>query len=309
MKAIKLLLVSLIIATTITSCSIQNDEVYYPPSLEDIVTGYDLWYIDYNRTSGPGDVYFLSNAFTLSFINGRLYANNNIVGIGSTGDGYGIQIGTYDTYNGFLEVNHSIDGYYDFDVVELSSTTIKLVDNYNNVTYYLEGYQKRNFDFDQVFYDNIEYFLQEYVGWEKTYVSVEGELNDFDDENYLKFLQENITTFSSSIDEVGTDIDYVSWDDYTGNYEVFNVKGFDDVKILELDYDSFGVEEFELTVINDEVISLYHYDSGTTYEFTGRGFIQYLKPSGKTNKTEAEKIDGRERTKVERKTKVRKNRK
>jgi len=48
---------------------------------------YDLWYVDINETRGNGEVPFLQRAFTLSFINGALYANNNIVGIGKTGDG------------------------------------------------------------------------------------------------------------------------------------------------------------------------------------------------------------------------------
>ncbi len=306
MKTIKLLFVTLITALTTASCSISNEPIYYPPTLEEIVTGYDLWYVDYNRTTGSGNVPFLSMAFTISFRNGYLYANNNIVDIGYTGNGYGIEIGRYDTYNGFLEVDHIIDGYYDFDVVELSSTSIKLVDNRNRVTYYLEGYQKRDFDYDKIFYDNIEYFLQEYEGWEKTDV-IGGEPNDFDYENFLYFSQDDITIFGSSIDEIGTDIGNVLWD-YEGIYEVFDVTGYDNLKILTLDYDFNVTEEFELSVINDEVISLYHNASGTTYEFTGRGFIQYLKPDGKA-KTDAVSITGRERTKVERKTKVRKNRK
>lgn len=308
MKAIKLFLLAFITAATITSCSITTEEIYNPPLLEDVVTAYDIWYIDYNRTSGTGNVPFLSNAFTISFINGRLFANNNIVGIGYTGSGYGIQVGTYDTYNGFLEITHVIDGYFDFDVVETSSTSIKLIDNYNNVTYYLEGYQQQYFDYDKIFYENIEYFLQEYEAWEKTYVSADGELNEFDNENFLNFVQENTTTFRSSQDNIGTDVGNIFWD-YIGDYEVYDVTGYNDLKILTLDYDLYGTEEFELSVINDEVISLYHNVSGTTYEFTGRGFIQYLKPSGKINKTDAVEIDGRERTKVERKTKVRKNRK
>jgi hypothetical protein len=309
MKTIKLLFLTLITALTITSCSNSNEPIYYPPTLEEILTGYDLWYVDYDRTTGPGNIPFLSMAFTISFRNGRLYANNNIVGIGFTGNGYGIEIGSYDTYNGFLEVDHIIDGYYDFDVVELSSTSIKLVNNRERVTYYLEGYQKRDFDFDKIFYDNIEYFLQEYDGWEKTYVSPEGEPNEFDYENFLYFSQENvIQIFGSSIDDPGTEIGNVFWD-YEGVYEVFNVTGYDDLKILTLDYDINLTEEFELSVVNDEVISLYHYASGTTYEFTGRGFIQYLKPNDKLNKTDDVRIIGRERTKVERKTKVRKNKK
>ena len=306
MKTIKLILAILFISSVTISCS-NNNDLYYPPTVEEIITNYDVWYIDYNRTEGRGDVPFLSNAFTISFLNGKLYANNNIVGIGFTGDGYGIQIGRYDTYNGYLEVNHKIDGYYDFDVVETSSNTIKLIDTYNNVVYYLEGYKKSTFDFDKVFYDNIEYFLQEYEGWEKTAV-IGGEANAFDYENFLAFTPENTTTFYSSIDEIGTDIESVVYD-FEGIYEVFNVAGYDNLKILTLDYDFNGTEEFELSVIDDELISLYHNASGTTYEFTGRGFLQYLKPSGKIDENEVVRNDGRKRTKVERKTKVRKNRK
>lgn len=307
MKTLKLLFATLILGITFSACSVRiNDDDYFYTSLEEVITDYDLWYIDYNRTTGTGDVPFLSKAFTISFINGKLYANNNLVGIGSTGNGYGIQIGYYDTYKGFLEVDHNLDGYYDFDVVQITRDRLKLIDNYNNVTYYLEGYQKYNFDYDQIFYDNIEYFLQEYVAWEKTYVSDVGQLNEFDNENFLAFTPENLTTFYSSQDEVGTDIANLYWD-YVGSYSVANVQGYDNLKILTLDYDSYGNEEFELSVINDGKISLYHIDSGTTYEFAGRGYIQFLKNSSSKNAKESVSNDGRKRTKVNRETKVRRN--
>ena len=304
MKTLKLLFATLVLGITFTSCSIRiNDDDDYYVSLEEVVTDFDLWYIDYNKTTGTGDVPFLSKAFTISFINGKLYANNNLVGIGSTGNGYGIQIGYYDTYNGYLEVDHNLNGYYDFDVVQITRDRIKLVDNYNNVTYYLEGYQKNSFDYDQIFYDNIEYFLQEYDAWEKTFVSDTGELNEFDNENFLSFTPENVTTFYSSQDEVGTDVANIYWD-YVGSYTVANVQGYDNLKILTLDYDSYGNEEFELSVINDGKLSLYHIDSGTTYEFTGRGYIQYLKNSSSKSSV---RNAGRKRTKVYRETKIRRN--
>ena len=305
MRTIKLLFTTMLIAISVTSCSVvidDYDDPYYA-NLEDVVAAYDLWYIDYNKTSGSGDVPFLSKAFTITFTNGKLYANNNLVGIGSTGNGYGIQIGFYDTYSGVLEIDHNLDGYYDFEVVQLSGDRLKLIDNYNNVSYYLEGYQKYNFDYDQIFYDNIEYFLQEYNVWQKSYTSTAGELNEFDNENFLSFTPENITTFYSSQDEVGTDIDNIYWD-YVGGYSVANVQGYDNLKILTLDYDSAGNEKFELTVINDEEISLYHINSGTTYEFTGRDYIQYLKSS---SSKESVRNEGRKRTKVQRETKVRRN--
>ena len=49
------------------------------------------------------------------------------------------------------------------------------------------------------------------------------------------------------------------------------------LKTLTLDYDFFDKEYFELSVINDGKIKLYHPTSETVYEFTGRGYIQFLK--------------------------------
>ncbi len=287
------------------SCIVEDDFIDNSLTLEEIVQANELWYVDYNRTTGSGNIPFLSKAFTLSFRNGVLYANNNLVGIGSTGNGFGIPIGNYDTYNGFLEIYHDIDGYYDLDVYYDDVYNIRINDPYTNTTYYLEGYSRNSFDYDQVFYDNIEYFLQEYVGWEKTFVSDTGSLNEFDNENYLAFTPENITTFYSSQDPGGVPIDNVLWD-FTGSYEVFDAQGYSDLKILTLDYDDYGTEEFELSVINDGIVSLYHINSGTTYEFSGREFIQYLR-TGSSDDKDAKTINrkDRERTKVKRKVKER----
>ena len=305
MKAIKLLFGLLITGTLFTSCVIDNGYIVdgpQPISLETLITDYDLWYVDYNRTTGTGDVPFISKAFTISFINGRVYANNNLVNIGIAGNGYGIQIGNYNTYNGILEIDHVLDGIYDFDVIQINDGEIKLKDNYSNVTYYLEGYYKSSFNYDQIFYDNIEYFLQEYTGWEKTFASATGTINQFDNENYLAFTPENITTFYSSTDDFGINIDLVNWD-YVGGYEIFDVTGYDNLKILTLSYDFGGTEDFELSVIDDGTIELYHVNSDTTYEFTGRTFIQYLRPGTAGKGTVSN--EGRKRTKVQRRTKNR----
>ena len=305
MKTLKLFFVALIAGVSFASCSIIIDDINDPyyVNLDEVITEYDLWYVDYNKTTGTGDVPFLSKAFTLSFINGKLFVNNNLVGIGITGNGYGIKIGYYEASSGILEIDHDLDGYYDFEVVQIASDRLKLIDNYNHVSYYLEGYQEYNFDYDKIFYDNIEYFLQEYNVWEKTFTSQTGDLNEFDNENFLSFTPENITTFYSSQDEVGTNIDNIYWD-YVGNYSVANVQGFDNLKILTLDYDSWGNEEFELTVLNDGAISLYHINSGTMYEFNGREYIQFLKSS---SLKETVRNEGRKRTKVIRETKIRRN--
>tara|TARA_R110001592_G_scaffold9619_1_gene50962 strand:- start:992 stop:1924 length:933 start_codon:yes stop_codon:yes gene_type:complete len=308
MKTLKLLFTIIIAGTLLNSCTtVYQDSFYeYQPTLEEVVSEYDLWYIDYHRTSGDGDIPYVSRAFTLSFINGVLYANNNIVDIGRTGNGLGIDVGTYTTFNGLLETNHDIDGANDFEVTILSNNEIRLYNRRQNVHYYLIGYSTNNFDYDKLFYENIEYFLQEFIAWEKSTTSG-GTPNAFDDENYLAFTPENLTTFYSSKDSFGTQIDYIYWS-YVGGYEVFDVTGYEDLKVLTLNYDGGDIEEFELSVINDSNIRLYHIKSDTTYDFSGKGFVQYLKSeSNVKTATSTVRNNNRKRTKVVRKTKNRRN--
>ena len=308
MKSLKLLFAIIITGSLFSACSnVYQDSFeddYIEASLEEIVSEYDLWYIDYHRTSGSGDIPYVSRAFTLSFINGTLYANNNIVDIGRTGNGLGIDVGTYNTYNGLLETDHDLDGANDFEVTVISNNEIRLYNRRQNVNYYLIGYQRNNFDYDKLFYDNIEYFLQEYVAWEKT-DATGGTTNAFDDENYLQYTPENNTTFYSSHDALGTNVDDIQWD-FAGGYIIDNVQGVDDLKYLTLNYDNGDTEEFDLTVVNDEKISLYHVGSQTTYEYSGRGFIQYLRGGTKSTKP-AVRNSGRKRTKITRATKAPRN--
>ena len=301
MKSVKLLLILIVTGSFFNSCTLED--IIYDVPLEEVVTEYDLWYVDYHRTTGSGDIPFLAKAFTVSFFNGQMYANNNIADIGFTGNGLGIKVGNYDTYNGYLEAFHNQDGRFDFDVIQISGNEIRIDDNYNDVSYYLIGYNRNNFDYDKLFYENIEYFLQEYVAWEKTNTSVTGLNNPFDQENFLQFTPENNTTFYSSKDSFGTDIDVIDWS-FIGNYQVFDVQDYEDLKILTLNYDNGDNEEFELSVDNDSKISLYHISSETTYKFVGRGFIQYLK-GGKSKPSV--RNSGRKRTKIIRETKVRRN--
>jgi hypothetical protein len=304
MKSLKLLFTILITGSLLSSCSVVfEDAIEQQISLEEVVSGYDLWYIDYHRTTGTGEIPFLSKAFTVSFLNGNMYANNNIADIGRTGNGLGILVGGYNTFNGYLDTNHNLDGRNSFDVYEISGNEIEIYDNYNNVTYYLVGYQRNNFDYDKLFYENIEYFLQEYVAWEKT-ATTGGVTNAFDDENYLQFTPENTTTFYSSHDDFGTNIDIILWK-FVGDYTIYDVNGYEDLKILTLNYDGGDIEEFELSVINDEKVRLYHVSSETTYDFSGRGFVQYLK-AGKSSKVTVRNTD-RKRTKVVREKKNRRN--
>tara|TARA_R110002049_G_scaffold114646_1_gene265891 strand:- start:10727 stop:11659 length:933 start_codon:yes stop_codon:yes gene_type:complete len=308
MKSLKLLFTIIITGALFSSCTtvFEDNFIENEISLEQVVSEYDLWYVDYHRTIGNGDVPYVSKAFTLSFLNGVLYANNNIADIGFTGNGFGIDVGTYNTFSGVLETNHDLDGRNNFEVTVTSNNEIRLYNYRQNVTYFLIGYQTNTFDYDKLFYENIEYFLQEYNAWEKV-TTTGGVPNAFDDENYLKFTQENITTFYSSQDNFGTQIANINWS-YVGGYEVFDVTGFEDLKILTLNYDGGDIEEFELSVINDGKIRLYNVDSETTYVFKGREFVQYLKEAkSKENNKSSVRNSGRKRTKVERKTKIRRN--
>ncbi|NRD18817.1 nicotinic acid mononucleotide adenyltransferase [Winogradskyella eckloniae] len=305
MKTLKLLLGFTFVATLFTSCYVEDVHYIDEPSisLNQLLNSYDLWYVDINETQGYGETPFLQIAFTVSFKNGLMYANNNLVGIGNQGNGYGVEIGSYDAYDMILDVNHIIDGYDSFDVYQIDHNTIELYNPFNDTSYFLDGYQRSNFDYDYVFYDNIHYFLQEYEAWEKTYTSNYGALNDFDNENYLQFLSGgNDDTFRSSQDSNVNYINSIYWD-FTGNYGVGDVYNNIYQKTLTLDYDFFDNEFFELSVINDNKIELYHSDSGTLYEFTGRGYIQYYRDApteGKSNiQYDAQKKRNQKTKKVE----------
>lgn len=306
MKTLKLLLGFALTATLFTSCYtdvVVDNNVDEPAiSINQLLNSYELWYVDINKTVGYGTTPFLQKAFTLSFRNGTLFANNNLVGIGSTGNGFGIAIADYDAYDMILDVQHDVDGFETFDVYQIDNNTIELYNPNNDTSYFLDGYQRNNFDYDFVFYDNIHYFLQEYDAWEKTYTSEYGAINEFDNENYLQFLAGgNDDEFRSSQDEPGTSVNNLTWD-YTGVYGVGNISGNESLKTLTLDYDFFNNEHFELSVINDGKIELYHPASQTVYEFVGRGFIQYLKTAntkGKTTTTTTEKLRKERKDKVQ----------
>ena len=249
MRTLKLLSGFALAALLLTSCytEVIVDDVIDTPSisLHQLLNSYELWYVDINRTSGYGETPFLQIAFTLSFRNGTLYANNNLVGFGSQGSGYGISVGSYDAYDMILDVDHVIDGYETFDVYQIDNNTIELYNPFNDTSYFLDGYDRNNFDYDFIFYDNIHYFLQEYEAWEKTYTSEVGALNEFDYENYLQFLSGgNDSEFRSSQDENIANVDDIFWD-YTGVYGVIDVAGDSYSKTLTLEYEFFDDEHFE----------------------------------------------------------------
>jgi hypothetical protein len=218
----------------------------------------------------------------------------------------GINVGTYDTFSGLLGTKHDIDGNNDFEVTVTSLNEIRLYNYRQNVTYFLIGYQRDTFDYDKLFYENIEYFLQEYNAWEKTFTAG-GVANAFDAENYVQFTPENVTTFYSSQDNFGTQVAELEWS-LVGGYEVFDVVGFQDLKMIILNYDGGDIEEFELQVLNDRKIRLYNVNSKTTYDFEGRGFIKYLKEE-ETDKrsTSVGRNSNRKRTKVKREIKNRRS--
>ncbi len=300
MKA-KLLFGIVLIGTLMSSCYtevIVEDEFIEDSALNTdlVLQSYDLWYVDINQTRGNGEVPFLQRAFTISFDDGVVYANNNIVGIGKTGNGLGIDVGYYSTLRGAVEVDHDVDGPWLLEVFAVNGNAIELYDGRSNTSYFLRGYQRNNFDYDLVFYDNINYFIQEYDAWEKVFTSEEGAINDFDDENFLQFLP---NFFRSSIDAVGTPISNLQWD-FEGNYQIYDVENDETLKTLTLAYDFMGNDYFELYVINDSTIELYHPDSGTIYEFRGRGYQQYLK-SGKGSEAKKRTKTSNPIMKVERK--------
>lgn len=307
MKIIRRLFIIILVATLFTSCYrdvivVDNfNTVPEAPAVtaRQLINAYELWYVDIKSTAGFGETPFLQKAFTVSFINGVLYANNNIAGLGINGDGFGVDVGEYNAFNGILDVQHDIDGLFTFDVFAVDFNTIELYNPSNDTSYFLNGYQRDNFDYDFVFYENIHYFLQEYSVWEKTYTSNFGAFNAFDNENYLQFIEgRNNPAFRSSQDPNGYNLNNLFWD-YTGVYTVGDIRGTEVLKTLFLDYDSFNGAFFELRVINDGKIELFHPSSETIYEFEGRGYIQLLKESSK-NKGEKRIKDKRRKLRTDR---------
>ncbi|MDY8138741.1 nicotinic acid mononucleotide adenyltransferase [Aquimarina sp. 2201CG5-10] len=297
MKTLKLLSIFILSSILFTSCVaevvIEEDIFIDEPTitLNQLLNSYEIWYVDIERTQGSGEVPFLQKAFTVSFKNGTFYANNNLVGIGSNGNGFGLDVGFYDTHRMELDISHDIDGFYRFVVTQLGNNDIKLYDNVSNTSYYLTGYQRNTFDYDKVFYDNIHYFLQEYEAWEKVYTSEFGAINEFDNENFLQFRYHGSgDNFRSSQDPNGTSI-YDIYYDYIGHYEVLDIANNFYRKTLTLDYEYLGNEFFELTVINDSKIELFHPTSGTIYEFVGRGYIPFKNSKdGKPSQNDKKRI-------------------
>ncbi len=298
MGKIKLLFGIIMIAILTTSCYtdviIEDEYIENVPSINvnAVLQSHELWYVDINATKGSGEIPFLQRAFTVSFDRGTMYANNNIVGIGKTGNGFGIDVGVFSPLREAVQIDHDIDGSWILDIYLVNNRTIEIYDADSDTSYFLKGYSRDNFDYDSLFYDNLHYFLEEYDAWEKTYTSEAGAVNDFDAENFLQFLI-NDSVFRSSIDNNGTKLSNLEWD-YEGVYEIFNVANDNSLKTLTLDYDFLGNDYFELYVINDSTIELYHPNSETTYEFTGRGYRAYLK-SGKAT-------EGKKRKKMVHKT-------
>jgi len=279
MKTLKLNFLSLVSLVLLWAC--EPDALYEPVnnniSLEQLLAAYELWCVDLNSTRGNGQTPFVEMAFTVSFLNGTLFANNNLVGLGDRGNGFGISVGSYNTSGVTLDVYHNIDGLQRFEVFQKNARSIELYNPSNNTSYFLNGYQRNDFDYDKVFFNNIDYFLQEYKAWEKTLTNAEGEETSFDSENYLYFFNENGSNlFKSSEDESVGNVDNIYWD-YTGAFSVNTAVGIDETKKITLNYDFYDNEQFDLTIINDQLIRLYHHDSGKNYEFRGINNIVYMK--------------------------------
>ena len=297
MRGLKLILSTALIGVLTSSCYTEvfvEDELFIeaPRNSAALLESYDLWYVDINASESIGDIPFIQQAFTITFDRGIVMANNNLVGLGKTGNGLGITIGYYQPLSGAVEIDHDVDGLWRLDIFVVTGNTIELYHAGTDASYILRGYQRHAFDYDQVFYDNIQYFLQEYTLWEKVYTSELGALNAFDDENYLQFLPgAGGDFFRSSVDPQGMPLNQVQWD-YEGEYQVYDVRNDPTLKTLTLDYDFMGDDYFELYVVNDNTLELYHPDSGTVYEFTGRGYQQYLKasPSDKGRKRSKQEL-------------------
>ena len=71
MKTIKLLSAIILFSTTLSSCYtevlVEDPIINEPPgiSLNQLLSSYELWYVNINETTGNGEVPFLQRAFTV----------------------------------------------------------------------------------------------------------------------------------------------------------------------------------------------------------------------------------------------------
>lgn len=257
----------LILSVFFGSCSPVDIIEERPLTMNELLHKYDVWFVNVEKTGGNTRIPFLQKAFTLTFDGRNLLANNNLVGLGEVGNGYGDHIAHFYTDDPFLRIHHA-SGSFRFRVTQVSDNQIDLYDTRSDAIYRLEGHHRRNFDYDRLFYDNIDYFLQEYGSWRKESTNG-GNHNVFDDENSLQFYSlDGDFVFESK----GVQF-------YRGLYKVENTSRLN-IKLLTLDYGrGNGVEQFELRILSDNRIELYHLRSNTTYTFVGIDNIIYKKPA------------------------------
>lgn len=266
----KIFIIPILMLLTLSSCSV-DDKYDNRLHLHEFLHSFDLWHIDINQTMGNARIPMLSRAFTMTFhYNTEVTANNNLVGLGTIGNGYGLRIGRYNTSGDHLTISHDRDGVFHFKVVQISSNEIDLIDLDSDAVYRLIGYRKAKFDYNQLFFDNIAYFLQEYEFWQKSHTSVQGLENPFDQENFLFFFN-NKGAYAFETKHLLYNSNLIGF----GTYRIESTN-FKDVKRLILLYGR-DTEVFELRVINDQTIELYHLKSRTTYEFVGMRNIVFLK--------------------------------
>lgn len=245
------------------SCQIKDD---YELTLDEKLHQYDLWFVNKQESSGV-IIPFFEKSFTVSFSRGMLYSNINLVGIGTRGNGIGQQSGFYSAADIFLGITYKGQG-YSFEVEQISDNKIVLHDRYSDAKYVLEGYQRSRFDYNRVFMENLQYFLQEYEVWEKV-GQQGGNPNPFDAETYLKFIPEGGDRyFFASRSPSNLVIPAINWD-YRGQYFINNQE-------LTLIFEGTQ-QRFLINIVNDATIELTHFNSGTKYQFVGFGNIVYTK--------------------------------
>ena len=254
-----------------------HEEDYYNMPLTEFLSSNEIWYVEINQTLGYGEIPFLQMAFTISFRNNVLYANNNLVGFGNNGDGFGVPVGNYIAGSNSIQISHVIDGLYDFEVYQTGPNQIELYDPFSETSYFLTGYQRYNFDYDYLFYDNVSYFLEEYHVWEKHSQNNDG-YQPFDDENYINFSSSN-NQFLSSLDYNVFDLNSIYWD-YEGSFSISDYSSSMYLKNLQLFYYGYDeTEQFVLEVLSDDTIRLKSVSTNKLYYFKGRGLISYMRPS------------------------------
>lgn len=271
MKNLLSLLFSIII---LSSCSSDDDNATNQPqsnSIEELLGSYDLWYVEPDQYTS--DFELGQEAITFSFVENQLYANKNLIGFDP--ELIGNEESTYTVEQTGNNASITIDD-TSFTVFGVSGNSLKLVNSYDNSTaFYITGYAANDFPLDDIFYERMAHFFNEYKFWQKTATeNPDDNEGNFATLNYIEFSE--VRNFRSSEDTEDLTYDQINWQ-YQGSYRLTTENSEEEPISNELIFiyhtdeneEEIANDTLKVNVLNENRIQLSEPDLNIHYTFEG----------------------------------------